>query len=179
LGNALDRLGAPVIRASVDGFHHPREIRYRLGRDSPEGFYRDSYDLDALQRELLDPLSPGGSRRYRTAIFDHVEDRPVQGLQEVADRTAVLILDGLFLHRRELRSYWDLSIFLDAPFAITVPRGAARGDGWGSPDPAAPSNRRYVEGQRIYFAQDDPITRATIVIDHSDLTAPQVRAWRI
>jgi uridine kinase len=63
LGNALDRLGVPVIRASVDGFHHPREIRYRLGRDSPEGFYRDSYDLDALQRELLDPLSPGGSRR--------------------------------------------------------------------------------------------------------------------
>lgn len=31
----------PVIRATVDEFHHPKPVRYRLGRSSPEGFYRD------------------------------------------------------------------------------------------------------------------------------------------
>ncbi|KAF0805900.1 phosphoribulokinase [Alcanivorax xiamenensis] len=37
-----------VIRASVDGFHNPEVVRYRRGRYSPEGFYYDSYDYEAL-----------------------------------------------------------------------------------------------------------------------------------
>ena len=38
LADALEAAGIAVIRASVDGFHHPRAVRYRLGRESPEGF---------------------------------------------------------------------------------------------------------------------------------------------
>jgi len=44
LAAALAPFGRPVIRAGVDGFHHPRAVRYRRGRESPEGFFRDSYD---------------------------------------------------------------------------------------------------------------------------------------
>lgn len=40
--------GIRVIRASVDGFHNPEVVRYRRGRYSPEGFYYDSYDYEAL-----------------------------------------------------------------------------------------------------------------------------------
>jgi uridine kinase len=31
--------GRKVIRASVDGFHNPKEIRYRRGRGSAKGFF--------------------------------------------------------------------------------------------------------------------------------------------
>jgi uridine kinase len=61
----LRRRGLPVIRASIDGFHQPRHVRYRLGRGSPEGYFRDSFDYDALTSGLLRPLGPGGSLRYR------------------------------------------------------------------------------------------------------------------
>jgi hypothetical protein len=74
LGLVLGASGASVIRASVDGFHNPRSIRYRQGRDSPEGFFRDSYDYAQLKAVLLDPLSPG---HYRAAVFDHRSDLPV------------------------------------------------------------------------------------------------------
>jgi uridine kinase len=179
LGRVVERIGRPVIRSSVDGFHHPRELRYRRGRTSPEGFYLDSYDYAALRRHLLDPLGPGGSGVYRSVVFDHVTDSPVPVQMRVAPPGAALILDGLFLHREELRGAWDFSIFLDAPFAITIPRGAARGPGWaGSPDPAAPSNRRYIEGQQIYLSQVQPQARANVVIDYSDLAAPVVITWR-
>jgi len=40
----LRRAGREVIRASVDGFHHPRAVRYTRGPDSPEGYYLDSFD---------------------------------------------------------------------------------------------------------------------------------------
>src|SRR5690606_29224558 len=36
LAGPLQKLGRPVIRASADSFHNPREIRYRRGRHSPE-----------------------------------------------------------------------------------------------------------------------------------------------
>ena len=39
LADVLDDLGRPVIRASVDGFHNPRTIRYARGRQSPVGFF--------------------------------------------------------------------------------------------------------------------------------------------
>nr|WP_246363138.1 uridine kinase [Deinococcus budaensis] len=174
MAGVLRERGRTVIRASVDGFHAPREVRYRRGRTSPEGFYRDSYDLAGLRSALLDPLGPGGSGRYRTSIFDHTTDSPVHPPEEVAPPGSVLIFDGLFLHRPELRDVWDDSVFLHVPFGVSVPRGAARGPGYGSPDPHAASNRRYVEGHRLYFREADPSGRAGVVVDNTDLAAPFV-----
>lgn len=58
---ALADAGRDAIRASVDGFHRSRVERYRLGPDSPEGYYEDSFDYRALRASLLDPLGPSGS----------------------------------------------------------------------------------------------------------------------
>ncbi|GMA16330.1 uridine kinase [Deinococcus metallilatus] len=172
LAEVLRERDRTVIRASVDGFHAPRAVRYRLGRTSPEGFYRDSYDYPGLRAALLDPLGPGGSRRYRTAIFDHATDAPVETPERVAAEGSILILDGLFLHRSELRDVWDDSVFLHVAFAVSVPRGAARGPGYGSPDLQAESNRRYVEGNRLYFREAQPQRYAGVVVDNNDLEAP-------
>lgn len=105
LAEALRSAGREVIRSSVDGFHNPRSIRYRLGR-TPEGFYRDSYDYQGLTRNLLDPLSEGGSLSYRSEIFDHVSDSAVDTPVHRAAVGSVFVFDGLFLHRPELRAYW-------------------------------------------------------------------------
>jgi uridine kinase len=161
-----------VIRASVDGFHNPKRIRYRLGRDSAEGFFRDSYNYVALKAMLLDPLSPGGSGRYCASVFDVNSDSAVVEENCVAAADAIFIFDGIFLHRPELRDYWDFSIFLDVAFDISIPRGAARG--FGSVDPGSEQNRRYIEGQKLYFRECDPVRRATAVIDNNNLCDPRI-----
>jgi uridine kinase len=170
LGSALASLGRPVIRSSVDGFHRPRAARYARGSTSPEGYYLDSYDYPRLRSALLDPLGPGGSRSYRTAVFDYRTDRPVDVPSREAPSDAVLVLDGLFLHRPELRPCWDFSIFLRVDFATTFARMAVR-DGC-PPDPGDAANRRYVEGQRIYLASASPESYATVVVDNNDLARP-------
>ncbi len=170
-----ERVTRPVIRATVDAFLNPAAVRHARGRGSPEGFYRDSVDLHALHAHLLDPLAPGGHGRHRTRVFDHVADAPVHPPRAEAPPGAVLILDGIFTHRQELAPLWDWSLFVRVPFAISVPRGAVRGQGWGGdPDPDAPANRRYVEGQRLYVAEADPERHATHVVDNSDLNAPRL-----
>ncbi len=45
------RLDRPVVRASEDDFLNPAAIRHRRGRESPEGFFRDTYDLALLGRQ--------------------------------------------------------------------------------------------------------------------------------
>lgn len=171
----LRERGLAVVRASVDGFHHPRRARYQRGRDSPEGFYRDSYDYDALHDALLEPLAPGGSRRYRTATFDHRADEPVDVPVQEAPPGAILILDGIFLHRPELCEVWDLSVSLRVSFATSVPRGNARFPELElSDDPTHADNRRYVEGQRLYMRERDPEARADVVVDYEDLGAPRI-----
>jgi len=80
------------------------------------------------------------------------------------------VFDGIFLHRPELRGSWDYSVFLEVGFAVSMAR-CARRDGI-SPDPQAPHNRRYVEGQQLYLRACEPWRYATVVINNEALEAP-------
>src|SRR5919199_5966231 len=91
LAARLAAAGRPPVRASVDGFHQPKAIRYQLGRRSPHGYFLHSYNYAQLTAVLLDPLSPGGSGRYRTAVFDHATDAPLA----LPEAHAVLVFDGI------------------------------------------------------------------------------------
>lgn len=172
LAGELRGVGRPVVQVSADGFHHVRAIRHRRGRDSPDGFWLDSYDYRALVVNVLDPFGPDGCRRYRAAVHDLATDEVLDLPWRTADPESVLVVDGLFLHRDELVERWDFAIFLQAPFAVTVARMARR-DG-GHPDPADPGNARYVGGQRRYFAACTPWLRADLVIDNTELAGPRI-----
>lgn len=172
LSHSLEPSIRQVIRASVDSFHNPRSTRYKLGASSPQGFFRDSYNYAALAACLLRPLSPRGTRHFHRAAFDHRTDKAILSAEEYAESNAILIFDGIFLHRPELKAHWDFSIFLDVDFGISIPRGAQRGEG--SPDPSAPSNRRYVEGQKIYLSECNPKVHASIVVNNEDLENPYI-----
>jgi uridine kinase len=162
LAPVIERHGPPVIRASVDGFHNPRAVRYKRGRADPEGFFLDSYDYQGLQHYLLDPFRHGAAR-VQTARFDHKTDQKAIVEQQVAP-SAVLLFDGIFLHRDELSHQWDFSIFLSVPFDVSFERMSRR-DGC-SPDPLASENRRYFEGQNIYLRACKPAQRATITLNN-------------
>ncbi len=114
------RAGRPVIRTSIDG------LRYARGRHSPEGYYYDARDLQAVRRLLLDPLGPGGDRLYRTASFDLEKDLPFDAPATAAPSNAILIVDGTFLQREELAGGWDAAIYLKVSEAVSEKRGIAR-----------------------------------------------------
>jgi uridine kinase len=177
----IRRAGREVIRASVDGFHNPRAVRYVRGGDSPEGYYLDSFNYEALRRELLEPMGPMGSRRFRTAVFDYRSDRAVEGPTRVASGDAVLLFDGVFLLRPELDGLWDVTVWVDAPFEITVERAVAR-DAGSSTDAAAIRDKyevRYVPGQRLYLQQCQPHERADIVFGNAEFEHPTVSFRRV
>ena len=164
--------GRPVVLIHVDNFLNPSAIRHRLGRISPQGFFADTYDYAALGRLVLQPLGPTGTGIISLKSFDSARDAVAPSQSEKVPADALVIFEGMFLHRDGLPDIWDRSVFLDVPFAETARRMAAR-DG-SNPDPEYASMRRYVEGQRIYFRSARPWTRANLVIDNSTPANPRV-----
>src|SRR4030095_14909007 len=165
----LHEYGRPVIRASIDGFHHPRAIRYARG-ECGDAYFRDSFNCLALIDVLLRPLGADGDRRYRRAIFDYRTDSAVDGPMEEAPPDAVLVFDGVFLLVPDLRPYWDFSIFVRASFETTVARAEVRdrrlfGD---ASDVRRRYEARYVPGQRLYLAEVQPEQHATVIVDNED-----------
>jgi uridine kinase len=177
LAQALRELGCPIIRASIDGFHQPRAVRYQRGPDSPAGYFLDSYDLPALIEQLLQPLGPGGSRLYRTAIFDYRLDAPLPSEALLAPQDAILLLDGIFLLRAELLPYWDLRIFVAAQFDQTLRRALRRDASlFGSEEEVVRRYQaRYIPAQRLYLSQYCPTKQADWLVDNNDFDAPDLR----
>lgn len=170
--------GRAVIRASAEGFHLPRAQRYRRGEFSAEANYRDSFDYGALCRVLLDPLGPGGDRRYRHAVYDPGTDTVVSPPTATAPADAVLLLDGVFLLRPELAGRWDLSIFVSAAFGRVLDRARVR-DLARLGSAAAVERRfraRYLPAQELYFAEARPADHADVIVRNDEPLRP---AWEV
>ena len=170
LALAFRRAGFEVFRASVDDFHRPRELRYLQGRYSPEGYYRDAFDYSLFRRALLEPFRMGGSTGFQLRGFDLARDIPMESDWTTGPGDAILIVDGVFLQRAELRGMWNYSIWLDAPLDVRLAR---MGDRDGSDlDPQAESNQRYIGAQRLYVRDTHPNTAASAIVDNTDPDAP-------
>lgn len=165
-----------VIRISGDDFHHQRAHRYRRGEHSAIGFYEDGFDYARMARDVLVPLGKGGSRRYSARAHDLMTDAVLEPVWTTAPAGSTVVLEGLFLHRDDMETWWDCSLLLDAPFEITLARQATR-SGLGHLDPHAPDVAKYINAQKLYFAQCTPHARADIVIDNSDHDRPRIATY--
>jgi uridine kinase len=177
LADKLRESKRQIIRASIDGFHNPRSVRYTKGRNSPEGYYRDSFNYRLLDDCLLEPLLSEASE-YKEIAFDYRTDRQVDVPSRSADRDAILVMDGIFLFRPELAKYWDIKIFLEVSFDVTVNRATKRAREQGALDSDQDIrdvyDRRYIPGQRLYFEEAFPRDRADVVIDNNDFNSPVI-----
>ncbi|WP_433161068.1 hypothetical protein [Kribbella sp. CA-247076] len=142
--------------------------------DSPEGYYLETWDNEAIRARLLVPLGPGGDRRSTTGVMDPSAraalDRPA--LRAADD--AILLADGVFLQRPELDDCWELRVYVDITFDEVLRRGTARDQQWMSSAEAAEQRYRtkYIPGERLYVDQVRPQTRAQVLVDNQDPANP-------
>jgi hypothetical protein len=66
--------------------------------------------VEAIRREVLDPLGPGGSRRWLPALWDPARDRATRARYATARDDAVVIVRGWFLLGAGLP--WDVTVHL-------------------------------------------------------------------
>ncbi len=177
LARVLRRAGVPILRASIDGFHHPASVRHRRSTDQPAlSYYEDSFDYLTLRSLLLDPLGESGHISVRTKIFDFRADQVVDEAPTQVRFGTALLFDGVFLLRPELEECWDLSVFLQVDPAMSLARALSR-------DRSLSGTRgttelryreRYLPGQELYVSLVHPEQRAEILIDNNNPAAPEL-----
>lgn len=157
LADALMFKGPKVFRASMDDFFRPRADRERAGWLDGKTHFRDAYDYSLLRRVLIDPFHTSGSTSFVLTGFDEVRDQPVfQPKWMSAGPDAILIVDGVFLHRPELVGMWNYSMWLETGVAESTD----------------PELARNIASDAAYLAKTKPIALATATIDNHDPEHP-------
>ena len=110
---ALPARGHPAIRVRARDFLRPASVRLEHGHTDAASRYEDWLDLDALDREVLAPLGPGGSGDYLPTFWDATTDRATRAPYSQAPAGAVLILDGAMLLRPGLPCDASVHLHLD------------------------------------------------------------------
>jgi uridine kinase len=155
-----------VFRASIDDFHQSRARRHARGKDSAEGFYRDSFDYPTFKRMLTEPFRTGWIGSFNLKAFDLKRDLPIQPVWSSGPKDAILVVDGIFLNRPELHGIWNYSIWLDVDREVAEARMLNR-------DGAAEYPERYSAGQELYLKEAKPRELANAIIDNNDFDHPK------
>jgi uridine kinase len=118
-------IAAALPRVSTilaDDFYRPLHGDQRAAAD-PEYGYRNYFDWERIRDEALKPLRAGSPARFQR--LDWVSARLADWITvEPAD---VVVLDGVYSSRPELRPYLDLAIFVETPRDLRRQRMLARG----------------------------------------------------
>lgn len=172
----LQSLGRNVIRVFIDAFHNPAEIRYQQGRCSPEGYYEDSFNHGAIASNVLEPLDSGGNLEYRSASFDYRSNSGVDTPVQSAQPDAILLFDGIFLHRQELRKYWDFSVFVHTGFDIVIKRAQERDLYLFKTAEKIREiyEQRYIPGEQIYLDAESPCQRTDVIWNNNEIENPKL-----
>ena len=152
----------PAHRLRAGDFLRPRSLRLEFGRDPAAG-YEHWYDVAALRREALDHLGPGGDGSWLPRLRDPQTDRSIRVGREQASPRSVIVLDGRFLLRPELRTSLDLVVHLE------VSRPARRRRAPGDDAPLALGAWDY------YLAVCNPEQMADLVVRFDHPRRPAVR----
>lgn len=176
LASELSKSKRSIKVTTLDGFHNPRIKRHQRGRESAEGYYFDAYDYEGVLENLLLPLGPNGNRMYKTEIFDLANDLPLNHAFEQATPDMILIVDGSFSLRNELRAQWDVSIYLLVDYEIAEDRASLRdAELFSSSDVARKITKlRYHGAHKIHTDSVKPKEIATFVISNNDPKNPTI-----
>jgi uridine kinase len=176
LAIALSGTKRNVIRISIDFFHRPAAERYRQGRYSPQGYYEDNFNYQAVLSDVLEPLGPGGELQYRTASHNFQTDEAIDAPWKTAEKNSIILFDGVFLKRPELAKSWDYHIFVDCSFEEALKRVLKRDEALfgGKPEVRKLYQERFFPGQRLYLDAVKPKEIADAVAENDDPENPRL-----
>jgi uridine kinase len=165
----LEKRGHAAFQARIDDFHAPRAKRYAQGEASAAGRYNDSYDYSAFRRVLIEPFQMAGSTGFVSAFWDWRRDQPIEPKWLTAPEDAILVVNGVFLQRPELRGLFNFVVWLDVPFDAAWERLVAA-------DPAAHdevARERSEGGIKLYLKQVKASLTAEAFYDNTDPQHPR------
>jgi uridine kinase len=163
LTDKIERKGFKAANINLDGWLNLPEIRFDPNNPA-ENFYQNAIRFDEMFEKLIWPLKKNSSVNL---IADFAEETAAEFKrhQYCFQNIRIILLEGIFLFKKEFKEYFDLKIWVECSFEIALKRAVARAQENLSPDATIRAYETiYFPAQRIHLAKDKPQDSADFII---------------
>ena len=158
---ALRQQGLRTILLHIDDFIHVRAIRYDDAYPDWQCYYDLQWRYDYF-REVIRALQETG--RCKVELYDKDNDCYFTE-QAAAEGKTVIVVEGIFLQRRELAGVFDYMLYIDVPEDVRLQRVLKRDTYIGNEQQIVDKyENRYFPAERRYAAAYRPDMAADLVI---------------
>lgn len=148
----------------IDDFIHPRAVRYNDSYNEWECYYNLQWRYDYLMNEVVNPIKKGADFNAKVELYD--KDNDTYFLNETnVPVGSIVIIEGVFLQRQELRGAFDYMIYIDIPEEIRLNRVLERDGYIGDKEQIkAKYDNRYFPAEHHYIEMYSPSEKADYII---------------
>jgi phosphoglycolate phosphatase-like HAD superfamily hydrolase/uridine kinase len=164
----LKARGYPIQMIAIDDFHNPKAVRYS-GPDQAENYFNKSFNAGLLIEKLLKPIRENDAVSTTLTLLNWETDEYDWIRKYTIKPDTVVILEGVFIFKKEIVPYINYKVYLDITFEQSKRRAIIR-------DPAATLSKydnKYLPAQARYIRECSPASQADIVIDNTNPEYPK------
>jgi uridine kinase len=163
----VNRRGVKAVLIGLDAWHTPPEERFNPA-DPARHFYRHAFRFEELFSLLIDPLQRNRSIDLTVELTRLPENDRFPHSYSWRD-VDVIVLEGIFLLKRELRDRCDLALWIECSFETALRRALRRNqEGLSESEIIRDYHTIYFAAQEIHFAEDDPRSSADGILENED-----------
>jgi uridine kinase len=161
----LNARGVSAVSINVDGWLAPPEVRFRA-HDPGGNFYRNGLRLDEMFERLILPLKRQRSLAMEADLAPPESKATAYRRHRYEYReVAVIVLDGIFLLKRQYRALYDLAIWVDSSFESAMERALRRNqEGLPAAEIVREYETIYFPAERLHLALDEPRASADLIV---------------
>ena len=153
----------PVILLHEDDFIHPKAVRYNDSIPAWQCYYNLQWRFDDLRKAIAQFRKADGNK-FEIKLYD--KDNDCYLCQQATSISgAVVIVEGIFLQRKELAGLFDCMIYVDVPKPVRLERVLRRDSYIGDSKAIRKKYElRYFPAEHHYLDECDPAAHADFII---------------
>ncbi|MBP0726601.1 AAA family ATPase [Bacillus sp. RG28] len=164
LKSELSLNGIEGLLIHIDDHIVQRSKRYATSYEEWYEYYFLQWDIEKLTEKLFLSIKEKVTS-INLPFYDKTHDRIQHKILPICNYNLILI-EGVFLQRTEWRQYFDYVIYLNCDKETRYDRVRKRDSYLGvEMDIIEKYKRRYWKGEEYYLKNENPISKANLVID--------------
>jgi len=162
---ALRSRGFNVASLAADDWAAAPERRFDPNRPA-EHFYEHGFRFGEMFRDLILPLKSQRSRRLEALRSNESQSALHPHLFEFQD-VDIILLEGIFLLKREYRGHFDLTIWVDCSFETAMERAVQRAQEGLPPNETVRAYETiFFPAQHLHFRRENPRAAADLIMNN-------------
>jgi uridine kinase len=166
IASELTQPNLRVANINIDGWLELPDKRFSKERPGAH-FYEKGIRFREMFDQLVLPLKEKGTHRIEANLADATNANEYHRHLYEFEKIDIILLEGIFLFKKEFRDYYDLTVWIDCTFETGLERALQRNqEGLSEAEIRRDYDTIYYAAQRIHFEIDHPQKYADMIIQN-------------